>query len=219
MLFSINWIFHRINQAMISLRLRVNKCHWTLKNVFKILNTISYNCEVYWIKETAGKGYTWNTRYLHPSELQLALSSQIMKWFLPFQTSLQFRPQNFTQSLPLHLKSLGFLQSIAIITLYSHCNLSEKKQSTEQKKQLSQTRDCLQNRQSKRHIYLSWLFKNYSQVKHTFWQLWSLWYVSVHWNAGTESQTGLHHVLLEEWEHCAKYRRKINERESRDFTV
>lgn len=137
----------------------------------------------------------------------------------------------FHSKLPLHLKSLGFLQStaiikslgflqsIAIITLYSHCNLSEKKQSTEQKKQLSQTRDCLQNRQSKRHIYLSWLFKNYSQVKHTFWQLWSLWYVSVHWNAGTESQTGLHHVLLEEWEHCAKYRRKINERESRDFTV
>lgn len=125
----------------------------------------------------------------------------------------------FHSKLPLHLKSLGFLQSTAIITLYSHCNLSEKKQSTEQKKQLSQTRDCLQNRQSKRHIYLSWLFKNYSQVKHTFWQLWSLWYVSVHWNAGTESQTGWHHVLLEEWEHCAKYRRKINEKESRDFTV
>lgn len=125
----------------------------------------------------------------------------------------------FHSKLPLHLKSLGFLQSTAIITLYSHCNLSEKKQSTEQKKQLSQTRDCLQNRQSKRHIYLSWLFKNYSQVKHTFWQLWSLWYVSVHWNAGTESQTGLRHVLLEEWEHCAKYRRKINEKESSNFTV
>lgn len=40
----------------------------------------------------------------------------------------------FHSKLPLHLKSLGFLQSTAIITLYSHCNLSEKKESTEQKK-------------------------------------------------------------------------------------
>lgn len=111
------------------------------------------------------------------------------------------------------LKSLGFLRSSPTITLYSHCNLSREKNSPQNKREnsLKQAAAYKIYKVKSIYIYISWLCKNYSrQVKHTFWQLWSLWYVSVHWNAGTESQTGLHHGLLEEWEHCAKYRRKKN---------
>lgn len=128
----------------------------------------------------------------------------------------------FHSKVLLHLKSLGLLQSTPITLLYSYYNLSEEKQRTRQERQLSQrydhafttcgtayprTIDWLIYRLKGK--YISCFLKNdSSQVKHTFWQLWSLWYVSVHWNAGTESQTGLHHVLLEEWERCAKYKRK-----------
>lgn len=135
-----------------------------------------------------------------------------MKWFLPFPNSKHI----LSLWCRISLRAAPLTKITWLSSEHSYNNIIkphtqktfQRKNSPQNKRGNSQTRDCLQNLQSTRNIYTV-IFKNYSwQVKHTFWQLWSLWYVSVHWNAGTESQTGLHHVLLEEWEHCAKYRKK-----------